>query len=164
VGNAMEEIFQENEWSLLCETPAIVLNSVGGADGKLDKKEIEAFIQFAKRKNTFKSTLMNNILPDNPDEYIVSTTSKKYNKLELKEKLRLADNILVNKLDEFDMKQFKHHLIALGMHIANATGKMFSDKISEEENEALVQLAKFIDIDINHLLRSTEIDEILKHV
>jgi hypothetical protein len=164
VGNAMKEIFQENEWSLLCETPAIVLNSVGGADGKLDKKEIEAFIQFAKRKNTFKSTLMNNILPDNPDEYVVSTTSKKYDKLELKEKLRLADNILDNKVDAIDAKLFKHHLIALGTLIANASGKMFSDKISEEENEALVTLGKFIDVDVNHLFRSTLIDEILKKI
>ena len=160
----MKEIFQENEWNLLCETPAIVLNSVGGADGKLDKKEIEAFIQLAKRKNAFKSILMNNILPDNPDEYINSVSSKKYNTQELKEKLRLTDNILVNNLNEFEVKQFKHHLVALGMYIANASGKLFSDKISDEENDALVQFAKFINIDINHLLRSTEVDEILKHL
>lgn len=158
----MKEIFQEEEWALLCETPAIVLNVVGSADGKIDKKEIEAFEHFAKRKNAFASKLFNHILPEKPELSIETIVQKKYDKSELKEKLRSVDNILDNKVDEIDAKLFKHHLIALGAHIANASGKMFSDKISEEESNSLVLLGKYLDVDVNHLFRSTLIDEILK--
>jgi tellurite resistance protein len=160
----MKEIFQEDEWTLLCETPAIVFSVVGSADGKIDKKELEAFEHFTKKKNAFSSALFNQILPDNPALLIESVQQKKYDKNEVKEKLRSVDNILDNKVDAIDAKLFKHHLIALGTLIANASGKMFSDKISEEENEALVTLGKFIDVDVNHLFRSTLIDEILKKI
>ncbi len=158
----MKEIFQEEEWALLCETPAIVLNVVGSADGKIDKKELEAFEHFTKRKNAFASQLFNLILPEKPEKLIEKVVQKKYDKNELKEKLRTVDNILDNKVDAIDAKLFKHHLIALGTYIANASGKMFSEKISEEENESLVTLGKYIDVDVNHLFRSTLIDEILK--
>lgn len=156
----MEEIFTQQEWELLNATPRIVVNFIGKVDERLDKKEIDAFVKFCNAKRKFKSDLFKAILPDNPDEYL----SEPYDPTKNADIFRELDATLDLKFDPVDGKLFKHHLIALGVHIANASGKLFQHTISEEEDEALYKLGRMIDVDAAQLFRTTLVDDILKNV
>ncbi len=156
----MEEIFNQNEWELLKSTPGIVVNFIGKADEKLDKKEIEAFAKLCKAKNRFKSDLFKAVLPDNPNEYL----NEPYNPAKNADIFRELDALLDLKFDPVDGRMFKHHLIALGVHIANASGKLFQHTISDVEDEALYKLGRMIDVDVAQLFRTTLVDDILKNV
>jgi len=159
----MKELFTEQEWELLQRTPALVFAMIATADGSADKKESEAFIKFCLNKGDFKSELFNLVLPDDPKKYLDEVVPK-IDKAKLKDTLREIDVTLDLKINPSDSKAFKHHLIALGVFVANASGKMFQHKISEEENEAINKFAKYIDIDATQLFKTTLVDEILKKV
>jgi len=159
----MKELFTEQEWELLQRTPALVFAMIATADGSADKQESEAFIKFCLNKGDFKSELFNLVLPDDPKKYLDEVVPK-IDKAKLKDTLREIDVTLDLKINPSDSKAFKHHLIALGVFVANASGKMFQHKISEEENEAINKFAKYIDIDATQLFKTTLVDEILKKV
>lgn len=159
----MKELFTESEWSSIEKTPAIVFKMIAAADNKVDNKELDAFVKFCNAKNHFKSELIKEVLPQNPKQYIETTISQ-INLAEVKNILREIDLTLDQKIPEPESKAFKHHLIALGTFVANASGKMFQHNISEEEDEAINKFAKYIDIDAAMLFRTTLIDEILKKI
>jgi len=159
----MKELFTEQEWELLQRTPAFVFAMIATVDGVADKKESEAFIKFCLNKGDFKSELFNLVLPNEPKKYLDEELPK-IDKTKLKDTLREIDATLDLKINPFESKAFKHHLIAMATYIANASGKIFQHKISEEENEAIYQFAKYIDIDAAQLFKTTLVDEILKKV
>lgn len=158
----MKELFVKDEWELICEAPYLIFKFIASVDHKVDSKEFEAFNHFCRMKNSFSSTILREVLPDEPEKYLYSFSSHEFNKNIVKEKLRNIDLFLDYRTDISDSVSFKHHLIALGVYIANASGKIFSHKISEEEDAALVALGNYIDIDVNQLFRTTLVDEILK--
>lgn len=159
----MKELFTDQEWELLQKIPALVFAMIASADGTVDKKETEAFIKFCSTKGNFKSELLNLVLPNNPKKYLDEVLPK-IDKTKLKDTFREVDVTLDLKINPAESRTFKHHLIALATYVANASGKMFQHKISEEENEAIYQFAKYIDIDVAQLFRTTLVDEILKKV
>ncbi len=156
----MEDIFTQVEWEMLKATPKIVVNYIGKADDKLDKKEIEAFGKFCNAKRQFKSDLFKAVLPDNPNEYL----NEPYESAKNADIFRELDATLDLKFDPVDGRMFKHHLMALGVHIANASGKLFQHTISDVEDEALYKLGRMIDVDASQLFRTTLVDDILKNV
>ncbi|OGU59157.1 MAG: hypothetical protein A2X64_07130 [Ignavibacteria bacterium GWF2_33_9] len=160
----MKELFSSEEWSSLLEVPYLVFTYIAGIDGNTDKKEIDAFNQFCKARNRFNSKLLKEILPDNPSEYLKYHQSTDISKNTIKEKLRNVDLLLDLKADRSDSVSFKHHLIAMGRFVADSSGKMFSPKMSDEEEDAIHQIGKFIDIDAYKLFKTTMVDEILKHI
>lgn len=159
----MKELFSEQEWDLLLKTPAIVLSMVASADGKVDNKEFSAFSTFCSSKNVFRSDLFKILLPDDSQKYIDEVFSK-IDKNTIKETLREVDLTLDLKVNPVESRAFKHHLIALGVYVANASGKMFHHNISEEEDEAINKFAKYIDIDAAQLFKTTLVDEIIQKV
>ena len=159
----MKELFSEQEWDLLQKTPAIVLSMVAAADGKVDNKELNAFSNFCSNKNVFRSDLIKIVLPNDSKKYIDDVLPK-IDKSKIKDTLREIDLTLDMKVNPVESKAFKHHLIALGVYIANSSGKMFQHNISEEEDEAINKFAKYIDIDAAQLFKTTLVDEILQKV
>lgn len=159
----MKEQFNDQEWALLQKTPAFVFAMIASADGAVDKKEAEAFVKFCSNKGKFKSELFNIVLPDNPKNYLDEVVPK-IDRTKIKDTLREIDITLDLKINPTDSKAFKHHLIALGVYVANASGKMFQHKISEEEDEAINKFAKYIDIDAAQLFRTTLVDEIIQKI
>ncbi len=159
----MKELFSEQEWDLLLKAPAIVLAMVALADRVVDKKELEAFSKFCSSKSMFKSELIKLLLPDEPKKYIDETLPK-IDKQLIKENLKEVDLTLDLKVNPTESKAFKHHLIALGVYIANASGKLFHHNISEQEDEAINKFAKYIDIDVAQLFKTTLVDEILQKI
>ena len=159
----MKELFNEQEWELLQKTPAIVFSMVAAADGKVDTKELDAFSKFCHSKNVFKSELFKLLLPQDPKSYLDEALPK-IDKSKLKDTLREIDVTLDLKVNPVDWKAFKHHLIALGVYVANSSGKMFQHKISEEEDEAIAKFAKYIDIDASQLFQTTLVDEIIQKI
>ena len=160
----MKELFSTDEWALISQAPYLVFRYIAGIDGKVDAKEIEAFHKFCKSRNSFTSKLLPEVLPANSESYLNSFESDHLTKVLVKDKLRTIDLYLDEKVDKADSISFKHHLIALGVYVANSSGKMFSAKISEEEDEILVQIGNYLDIDVSLLFKSTLVDEILKNV
>jgi hypothetical protein len=160
----MIELFNPEEWEQISQIPFLVFKYTAGIDGKVDSKEIAAFIQFCNNRKKFSSALIKEVLPENPEEYLKANESLILSKPTIKEKLKSVDSILDFKADVSDAISFKHHMIALGAYIANASGKIFGNKISEEEEDALMTLGNYIDIDVNLLFRSTLVDEILKKI
>lgn len=159
----MKELFTEQEWELLKLTSAIVFKMVAHADKKIDNKELEAFSTFCNSRNNFKSKLFKLLLPANPQEYLEETLPQ-IDKTKIKDLLREVDVTLDLKISPSDSKSFKHHLIALGVYVANSSGKLFQHNISDEEDEMIMKFAKSIDIDASQLFKTTLIDEIIKNI
>lgn len=159
----MKELFSEQEWDLLHKTPAIVLSMVASADGKIDNKELNAFSTFCSSKNEFRSELVKILLPNDSKKYIDEVLPK-IDKNSIKDTLREIDVTTDLKVNPVESKAFKHHLIALGIYIANSSGKMFQHNISEDEDEAINKFAKYIDIDAAQLFKTTLVDEILQKI
>jgi tellurite resistance protein len=160
----MKDLFNQDDWAEILQAPYLVFKYVSGIDGKVDSKEKEAFMQFCKAKRKFASELIKEILPDNPEQYLQQWDKEIIPKSLVKDKLKSIDMSLDLKADVSEAISFKHHLISLGVFIANASGKIFGNKISDEEEDALVALGNFIDIDVDLLFRSTLVEDILSNI
>lgn len=160
----MKELFNQEDWAEILQAPYLVFKYVSGIDGKVDSRETEAFILFCKNKMKYSSELIQEILPENPEEYLKRFSKEIIPKSIIKEKLKSIDISLDLKADVSESISFKHHLISLGVYIANASGKIFGNKISDEEEDALVSIGNYIDVDVSQLFRTTLVDEILSRI
>lgn len=159
----MKESFSEQEWDLLRKTPAIVLSMVASADGKVDNKELNAFSTFCSNKDAFRSELIKLVLPADSKKYI-DEVMPQIDKNTVRDILREIYVTLDSKASPVEVRAFKYHLVALGVFIANASGKIFHHNISEVEDEAINKFAKYIDIDVSQLFKTTLVDEILQKI
>ena len=65
----MIELFNPEEWEQITQTPYLVFKYTAGIDGKVDSKEIAAFIQFCENRKKFSSALIKEVLPETLIEF-----------------------------------------------------------------------------------------------
>ncbi len=122
--------------------------AIAGADKRVDSEEIEALIYIKNNYNKIPNDLLKEIIKvwefdkDQINDWL------KVNDKEIKSKLRKIANILDKKLNKTDSLMFKKTLLALGMYVAYASGDLLSSKMSNIENQTLVELSLFMKIPI----------------
>lgn len=160
---AYKEILPDEDWAILQSSFAAVFKMIAGADGKVDKKEQEAFATIIKNSHKLKNSLAKEILQtiENADKLNEIYETQK---LPSKEILRKAAFILEHKIDPKDAVAFKKHLIALGVYVANASGSLFSYKISYDEMDAINEVGRCLNIAVKDLEQTNIIMDIINSI
>lgn len=160
----MKDEFTNSEWEELLESPKIIFSAISQADDKIQEKEIEAFKDFIKAKRRFSSELMKEILPDDVDQYTLQLDEFNLTPGQIKDKIININRYVTFKLDEKVSKSFKYHLLALAFFIANSSGKLLQEKISDVEFEKLVSIFNYFNLDTHQIMKTTLIEDIIKLV
>jgi len=154
---AFKEKFTEQEWQYLEKSPFLVFNAVANADGTIDKKEIKAFHKVLQNYTELQNDLSREILKSvaenfNEDDVDLSN---------LNTDLAKVTKVLETKVSYKDALNFKKTLIALGIHIGNSSGGIFSSKFSDEEVEALKTVGTSLGVSESQLQQSPSIKELI---
>lgn len=154
---AFKEKFTEKEWQYLEKAPFLVFTAVANADGTIDKKEIKAFHKVLQNYTELQNDLSREILQSvaenfNEDDVDLSN---------LNTDLAKVTKVLETKVSYKDALNFKKTLIALGIHIGNSSGGIFSSKFSDEEVEALKTVGTSLGVSESQLQQSPSIKELI---
>lgn len=158
---SVKESFSDAEWLLLEQSAFWVFHTVANADGTIDKKEKKAFLQILQNHKEFNNELTKEVLMGigknyNEDSDIdVSDMKEGFNKL---------NALLESKASYKDALNFKKTLIAIGIHIGNSSGGMFSSKFSNEEVEALKNIGLLLGVTENQLQQAPSIKDLIDNI
>lgn len=158
---SVKDTFSSDEWSVLESAPMGVFISVANADGKIDKKEIKAFISVLKNHNEFGNELTQEVLRSVGNKY---DENENFDKVALEENLKKVAEILEQKIDFKEALNFKKTLIATGIHVGNSSGGLFASKFSEEEVEALKKVGSLLGVTESQLQQSPSIRELIQTI
>lgn len=140
-GEEIEITLTKAEEITLLNAPMLIFYTVAGADGEIDKKELNKFIEILSQADKYNSGLMQQILgtvisrlpdlmseyADNPPDF--TTEMKKIN--------TIANKVL----PESEAMLFKQSLLSIGADIAKSSGGIFGNKIDKSEEEVLLVMA-----------------------
>lgn len=158
---SIRSTFTDEEWAVLEAAPYYVFNAVADADGEIDRKEVKAFKKVLQNYDEFPNELTQVVLESfgtNYDEDEVKDTSK------MEEDLKKIPTILEEKVSFKDALNFKKTLIAIGIHVGNSSGGIFSSKFSDEEVEALKRVGILLNVSEAQLSQEPSIGEIIKTI
>lgn len=125
------------------------------------KKKKKAFIQVLQNHKEFNNDLTKELLLGigknyNEDSEIdTSNMENGFNKL---------NTLLEAKASYKDALNFKKTLIAIGIHIGNSSGGMFSSKFSNEEVEALKKVGLLLGVTENQLQQAPSIKDLIDNI
>lgn len=137
-----------SELEKLQKSPFLIFFIVAAADGKVDKKEVEAFIKILSTPEILKNELM---------AYLISNVGSKIpniiSEMAIGQKdyigeLTALKEVIDTKLGAEHANNFKITLLKIGKKIAESSGGFFGlgSKISKEEKTALAGIAVCLDV------------------
>ena len=142
-----KSLFSEQEWQNLLYSPILVFALVAGADGSIDKKEIQNFqkqlLMGLIVENDIMQQLMADLIPD-VAKLLKEVLDGKIDPKTTLEEIVVAVN---SNLPGEDAIAFKMSLMEIGKSIAEASGGflgIFGSKISKEEEQTLAILAMML--------------------
>jgi len=142
-GNEENTDFSHDDFETLKQSVFLIFFIVAAADGKVDKKELIAFVKLLSDPEKIKNSLLNRIVTNviNDVPTIVYEMAKK--KLDYIEELGKLKKIIDDNLSSEEANSFKISLFLVGKEIAEASGGFFGfgSKISKEEKGALAAIA-----------------------
>jgi uncharacterized tellurite resistance protein B-like protein len=140
----------EKELAVLTYAPLLVFFTVAGADGSIDKKEMQAFQKALANGIKTDSELMANVLVRliaHFEQLLTSLTSKE---VEMSEATAAVLSVLNSSLPEDEAIKFKKSMLNIGKKVAEASGGflgIFGSKISKEEQAALDALSNLLGVE-----------------
>ena len=149
-----KKIFSKDEWKTLQFSIFWVFNTVAQADGKIDKKELDALSHLMKNSSAIINELARDIITTIEIDFLKIKEEFDNDKREIIDGLREVSDLLNSKVNLATVVNFKKTLIAIGFYIANASGKWLGNKVSSEENIA-IKLAG-----MNLRLSSAQLEEV----
>lgn len=138
---SLKDRFTYDEWLTLQYALLWVLGAVGGADNKVDQKEVEAFAKIIVGAPTYKDELAREVLGAAQADLQSLMSGYKDDPRKIDVGLGLVADILDNKAPEH-ADGFKQVLLVLAVEIARASGPIFGDKISQDEKLAFAIVAR----------------------
>lgn len=157
-------IFNEDEWKYLQMSLPMTFLAIAGADDKIDKKEKAAMNIILTNDESFSSELMKEVLhsigddgQELIDEYLKTNISTK-------DGLKEVNSILERKIDRKDAMEFKKTLIAIGAYIGDSSGRFLQSKLSQDEEDQLVQIGYYLDVPVKGLMMTKIMERLLAKV
>lgn len=150
----INKIFSKDEWKTLQFSIFWVFNTVAQADGKIDKKELDALSHLMKKSAAIINELAREIASTIEKDFESIKEEFDNDKREIIDGLREVSDLLNTKVNPETAVNFKKTLIAIGFYIANASGKWLGNKVSSEESIA-IKLAG-----MNLRLSSAQLEEV----
>lgn len=135
--------FSEDDFELLKQSVFLVFFLVAAADGKVDKKELIAFVTLLSNPEKINNSLLNRIVTNVISDAPAIVTEIARQDINYIEELRRLKTVINKNLSAGDANAFKLSLILLGKEIAEASGGFlgFGSKISKDEKAALGAIA-----------------------
>lgn len=158
---AVRSLFTDTEWDILEAAPFWVFNAVADADGEIDKKEIKAFKKVLQNYDEFTNDLTREVLESVGTRY---DEGMNVDPSKLEEELKQVPTILEAKVSYKDALNFKKTLIAIGIHVGNSSGGIFSSKFSDEEVEALKKVGLLLGVSEAQLQQAPSIKELINTI
>jgi len=151
-------LFNDKELELIRNSFPIIFELIAESDTKIDKKEKNAYNEFLSNIRKLNSPIINEIFfNDITNAEVLNNNNNK----ELKNSLRLLNEILDLKLEREEQIEFKKILIAFGYYIAQSSGSLFDHKFSDDEEDILNEIGYILNISVRDLFLSGEIEKIL---
>lgn len=142
----MTSLFSQEELKQLEMSVIWMFLAIAGADKRIDAEEINALNYIKNNSNKIPNELLKKVI-DNCEFHLEEINEwLKVSENDIRKKLRDIANILDEKLDKFNSLMFKKSLLALGMFVAFSSGDLLSSKMSNLENQVLVELSLFMKI------------------
>lgn len=142
--------FSSDDFETLKQSVFLIFFLVSAADGKVDKKELVAFVKLLSDPEKIKNSLLNRIVTNVIHEVpaIVSEMARK--KLDYINELGKLKRVIDDNLSSEDANSFKMSLLLVGKEIAEASGGFlgFGSKISNEEKGALAAIALCLGVNL----------------
>lgn len=158
---AVKSLFTDEEWNILEAAPFWVFNAVADADGEIDKKEVKAFKKVLQNYDEFNNELTTEVLQSIGSKFDEGTT---VDPDKMSDQLKQVPNILEAKVSYKDALNFKKTLIAIGIHVGNSSGGIFSSKFSDEEVEALKKVGLLLGVSEAQLQQAPSIKELINAI
>lgn len=138
---ASRDSYTEEEWQLLQFAPLWTFSAVAGVDKKIDEKEREAFAKELAEGHLYKEQLVREVMTSLNEA--LGGLLVKYGEDTRTIDVGLSDvaDLLDQKADAEEANNFKKSMISVGIEVAKASGGLFGNKMSEEENSALAVVA-----------------------
>ncbi|TAL70032.1 MAG: hypothetical protein EPN82_05315 [Bacteroidetes bacterium] len=130
-------VFSEDEWKTLQYSIFWMFNSVAKADGKIDKKEIDALNHLIENSSAIINDLAWNVISTIKKDFDNIKSEFDNDKREIIDGMREVSDLLNSKVNPKTSIDFKKTLIGIGFYIANASGKWIGSKVSAEEGIAI---------------------------
>ena len=161
---AFKDFFTSEEWNTLQYAHFWIFQAVAGADKKIDAEERIAFHNAMANADKYSNPLAREIMSGL--EFNIENVSAKFNLDErtAEEGLKEATEILDSKIDSKIAREYKKTLIAIGVIVADASGKLFRPNISKEEAQVLENVSKILKLSESALLESPTIEELVKAI
>ncbi|MBI5325871.1 MAG: hypothetical protein HZB41_11475 [Ignavibacteriae bacterium] len=148
------EVFSGTEWKTLQFSIFWMFNAVAKADGKIDKKEMDALQHLIKNSSAIINHLAWTVISSIEKEFDIIFAEFETDKREVIDGMREVSDLLNKKVNPKTAVEFKKTLIGIGFYIANASGKWIGSKVCAEEGIA-IKLAG-----MNLRLSAAQLDEI----
>jgi len=158
---ALKENYTDSEWAKLENSAFWVFNSVAAADGVIDKREVKAFKRVLQNFSEFGNDLTREVLSSAGLNF---QEDNEYDLSKLGDALGEVAGILEKKAGKENCLIFKKTLIAIGIHVGNSSGAIFSSKFSDEEVDALKEVGTLLGVTEDELAISPSIKDIIKGI
>jgi tellurite resistance protein len=159
-----KEKFNAEDWSKLQNSFLWVFKAIAGVDGKIDRKEKNAMNIIIDNTGNFDSKLGNELLNDLKNMDGDAVAKAEQDTSDLKTSIKEVGEILDKKVDREEAVDFKKLLIAVGAYIGDSSGKWFDYKFSDEEEEKLKEIGRWLNTSTEAFLSTTILSRILKNV
>jgi len=135
-----KQMFTNDEWLTLEYAPLWILSGIAIANGRLDEKEVEAFTKELADAPFYKDELVREVMLDDLAGLDSLMASYKADTRNVETGLAQVADILEAKAPDH-AENFKKVLLAIAAKVANASGPIFGEKISEKEKAVFVIMA-----------------------
>lgn len=135
-----KEQFTDSEWQTLLFAPLWIFSGIALADGRIDPKEIEAFTAEVADAPLYKDDLVREVMLALAAGFsnIMDTYKADNRKVDIG-LAEVADLLEAKANDHAD--NYKRVLLAIAAKVANASGPMVGNKVSDAEKNAFVIVA-----------------------
>lgn len=132
-----------SEMKALKRSPFLIFFLVAASNGKVNKKEVQEFINILSSPAVLKNNLMSHLISNIDNEAPAIISDMTINKTNYIKELRLLKNVIDSKIDNIYANDFKIALLTLGRMIAENSGRVFGFEgmINKEEKTALASIA-----------------------
>lgn len=158
-----KKLFNEEQWKEFQLAVGYVFLLIANADGKIDKKELDAMNRIINSAGRFGMPF--------PDEILTSIKESGRDILfDAKEAYSPADEIfervsITSKIAGLDEStQYRKFLISIGLYIGQVSGKFLQAKLCREEEEVLAEFARKIHFDYKMVTETGIADSIIEKI
>ena len=154
------KLFSDSEWKTLQFSIFWMFNSVAKADGKIDKKEMDALNHLIENSSAIINDLAWNVISTIKKDFVNIKSEFDKDKREIIDGMREVSDLLNNRVNTKTTIEFKKTLIGIGFYIANASGNWIGSKVSAAEGIAIKLAGMNLRLSAAQLEEVPTIDEI----